>query len=139
MVLVDSSVWIEATRKTGRIDVKVALECLLEEYEATVCSPVWLEVLGGLRRESRRAYTEYFSILPYVVAVEEDWKRAQEYAWILADRGLRVPWFDLLIAAISIRYGCRIYTIDRHFDVMQAHLGVRLYQPGYGGSFEADR
>mgnify|MGYP001550518080 FL=1 len=35
MVLVDSSVWIEALRRDGRLDVKLALENLLEEYEAS--------------------------------------------------------------------------------------------------------
>ena len=34
MVLVDSSVWIESLRRTGRLEVKVALEGLLEAYGA---------------------------------------------------------------------------------------------------------
>ena len=53
MVLVDSSVWIEALRRDGRLDVKLALEGLLEEYEASWCGPVKLEVLGGARPQER--------------------------------------------------------------------------------------
>ena len=49
MILVDSSVWIESLRREGRLDVKLALEGLLEEYEAAWCGPVKLEVLGGAR------------------------------------------------------------------------------------------
>ena len=138
MVLVDSSVWIEATRKTGDIGVKVALECLLDEYEAVLCTPVRLEVLGGVRKESRREYDEYFSILPYVAAREEDWTKARDLGWSMADRGARVPWFDLLIATISIRLGCRVYTIDGHFETMEKMIGVRRYRAGYGGSFNPD-
>ena len=54
MVLVDSSVWIESLRRTGRLEVKVALEALLEAYEAQFCPPIRLEVLGGARKEDRR-------------------------------------------------------------------------------------
>ena len=54
MVLVDSSVWIEAARRQGDLGCKVALESLLEEYEAAWCSPVRLEVMGGARKEERR-------------------------------------------------------------------------------------
>jgi predicted nucleic acid-binding protein len=138
MVLVDSSVWIEATRKTGRLDVKVALESLLDEYEATICSPVRLEVLGGLRKESRKEYEAYFSILPYVAAKEEDWSVACSRAWAMADRGFRVPWYDLMIATISLRLGCRVYSIDGHFELMEQQIGIRLYRPGYGGSYSPD-
>ena len=47
MVLVDSSVWIEALWREVNVHVKLALEALLEEYEAAWCGPVKLEVLGG--------------------------------------------------------------------------------------------
>ena len=62
MVLVDSSVWIEALRRDGNVHVKVALESLLQEYEATFCGPVKLEVLGGARkqdRQTRRAFSSH--------------------------------------------------------------------------------
>ena len=53
MILVDSSIWIEAARRQGDLACKVALEAILEEYEAALCSPVKLEVLGGARKEER--------------------------------------------------------------------------------------
>ena len=55
MVLVDSSVWIEALRRDGRLEVKLALENLLEEYEAAWCGPVQIEVLGGAARKTANA------------------------------------------------------------------------------------
>lgn len=51
MVLVDSSVWIEALRRDGSLHVKVALESLLDAYEAQWCSLVRLEVMGGARKQ----------------------------------------------------------------------------------------
>jgi len=54
MVLVDSSVWIEAARRDGDVSTKVALESSLEEYEAAATDPVRLEVLDGSRKDERQ-------------------------------------------------------------------------------------
>jgi predicted nucleic acid-binding protein len=47
MVIVDSSAWIESLRRNGDMRVELAVEGLLEAYEAQWCAPVRLEVLGG--------------------------------------------------------------------------------------------
>lgn len=138
MVIVDSSVWIEAARKQGSLACKVALEALLEEYEATLCSPVKLEVLGGARVEDRRGLAAGFAVIPYLQADETIWELAVKNAWRLRDAGLTVPWNDVLIASLSIHHICRVYALDKHFEQMQSVIGVRLYQPGYGGSYSAD-
>lgn len=135
MVLVDSSVWIEAARRQGDLGCKVALESLLEEYEATLCSPVRLEVLGGARKEERTRLAAGFDVLPFIQVTEPTWNLALESAWRLRDAGLQAPWNDLLIASISIEHGCRLYARDKHFNVMASVIAVRLYEPGYGGSF----
>lgn len=136
--LIDSCVWITALRREGDLFVKCAVEALLGEYEATLCPPVRLEVLGGSRKQDRPALERYFSVIPNLSARGGDWARACEHAWRLADQGIRVPWFDLLIATISIRGGCRIYSIDEHFQVISDHLPLQLYKPGYGGAFVSE-
>ncbi|HEY5298166.1 MAG TPA: PIN domain-containing protein [Verrucomicrobiae bacterium] len=136
MVLVDSSVWIEALRRDGRVDVKVALESLLEEYEATFCGPVKLEVLGGARPREREKLETHFSRIPYLPMRDAAWNSAKELAWRLRDRGCITPWNDILIAALSHNVVCRIYTVDKHFEMMRdAGAGILLYQPGYGGAY----
>ena len=92
MVLVDSSIWIEALRKNGTIDVKYALKSILDEYEAQWCTPVRLEVMGGAKKEERRRIGNYFSVIPYYRVTESDWEQAISYAWKLRDSGLTVPW-----------------------------------------------
>jgi predicted nucleic acid-binding protein len=136
MVLVDSSVWIEAARRQGDLMCKVALEALLEEMEAATCSPVLLEVLGGARKEERRAMGEYFEIIPHIIVGPKDWSRAIAAAWQLRDKGHSVPWNDALIAAVALNRDLRVYAKDKHFELMGEHLGLVLYQPGYGGRFE---
>jgi len=138
MVLVDSSVWIESLRRMGRLDVKVALEALLDVYEAQLCSPIRLEVLGGSRKEDRRRLGQYFSVIPYRNCNQDDWERAIALAWKLRDSGLSVPWLDVLIASIAIHNGIRLFTIDAHFEKIAAISGLMLYRPGYGGMFQPE-
>jgi predicted nucleic acid-binding protein len=138
MVLVDSSVWIEASRRDGLLEVKVALECLLGEYEAGLCPPVWLEVLGGARRQERMRLKKYLEILPFLAMHPDGWKDALALSWRLRDGGETIPWNDILIGAIALREGCRVYAVDGHFDAMAEMAGLLLYRPGYGGSYNPD-
>ncbi|MEO8350807.1 MAG: PIN domain-containing protein [Chthoniobacteraceae bacterium] len=138
MVLVDSSVWIEAFRRNGRLEVKVGLEGLLEAYEAQWCSSVRLEVLGGARHDERARLGEHFSVIPYRICTERDWDRAVALAWRIRDRGVTIPWLDVLIAATALHDGVRLYAIDAHFRAIAEITGLRLYEPGYGGSFMPD-
>jgi len=136
MVLVDSSVWIEALRRSGRLDVKLAVEGLLEAYEAQWCTPVRLEVLGGARPEERRRLGRHFSVIPYRSCTEADWDRAIALGWKLRDHGLTVPWLDVLVAALALQDGVRLYAIDAHFEKISDIAGITLYQPGNGGLFQ---
>lgn len=138
MVLVDSSVWIEAIRRTGRLDVKVALEGLLEEYEAVWCGPVKLEVMGGARVEDRKRLEVWFACIPYRAMTEAIWDLAKERYWRLRDQGKTLPWSDVLIGTLAFSWGCRVYSVDGHFEIMRELLGLRAYQPGYGGKFAPD-
>lgn len=138
MVLVDSSVWIEAIRRQGDLAVKVALEGLLEEYEAAWCGPVKLEVLGGVRQEERRKLEFWFDVVPYREMRDAHWDAAKKNAWRLRDRGLTVPWNDVLIATLAVEWKMRIYAHGKHFEAMAPVLGFTPYQPGYGGKFESD-
>lgn len=139
MVLVDSSAWIESLRRNGDMRVKLAIEGLLEAYEAQWCTPVRLEVLGGARREERARLGHHFSVIPYRVCKEEDWERGVALAWKLRANGLNIPWLDVLVASIAIHDGVRLYATDEHFQQVAQLAPLMLYRPGYGGSFnEAD-
>ena len=36
---------------------------------------------------------------------------------------------------LALGMGWRVYAIDQHFEVMRDALGLRLYEPGYGGKY----
>ena len=86
MVLVDTSVWIEASRRDGDLAHKVGLENLLDAYEAAWCSPVKLEFMGGSRKEDRKKLAFWFDCIPYRLAEERHWELAKSNAWELRQR-----------------------------------------------------
>lgn len=135
MVLVDSSVWIEALRRNGNLHVKVALESLLDAYEAQWCSPVRLEVMGGARRQDRAQLERHFSVISYRACNELDWNHAVSLGWKIRDEGITIPWFDVMIASLALTDGVRLYTVDKHFEKIATITGLQLYTPGYGGAF----
>lgn len=136
MVLIDSSAWIEALRRKGKLEVKLAVQGLLDVYEAQWCAPVRLEVMGGARKEERKRLLHHFSVIPYRHCNNDDWGRAIELAWKIRDTGLTVPWLDVLIASIALHDGNRVYAIDSHYQKIAAITGLQLYEPGYGGKYQ---
>ena len=136
MVVVDSSVWIEAARRQGRLEYKVGLEGLLDAGEAMICGPIKLEVLGGARPQDRQRMSTYFDCLPCRATEDAAWEFAKKCAWQLRDSGESIPWNDVLIGSLALAWQCRVYAADRHFEIMRDVLGLPLYQPGYGGKFQ---
>lgn len=138
MVLVDSSVWIESARRQGDLATKVALRALLDEYEAAWCSPVKLEVLGGARREERRALEMFFAVIPYAECREGEWDAAKALAWRAREAGHTLPWNDFLISATAAARGWRVYARDAHFVTLALFGGAVPYQPGYAGGYRPE-
>src|SRR5665213_287509 len=91
MVLVDSSVWIEAARRDGGLEYKVGLEGLLEAAEACFCGPIKLEVVGGARSQDRKRMAGYFGCIPYRAIDDGAWEFAIGCAWRLRDKGHSLP------------------------------------------------
>ena len=139
MVLVDSYVWIEAARREGSLEHKVGLEGLLDAAEAMFCGPIKLEVLGGARVHDRKRLSSYFDCILYRTMEDTTWEFAKDCAWRLRDKGHSLPWNDIVIGSLSIQWACRVYAKDQHFETMRDVLGIRLYAPGRGGSFQPDR
>lgn len=139
MVLVDTSVWIEASRRKGDLACKVGLENLLEAYEACLCCPVRFEFLGGAHRDERAKLSFWLDCIPHRSVTEAHWRQATQFAWMLRDKGHTLPWNDILIATLALDLNLRVYAKDHDFELMARILGLRLYEPGYGGRYNPDQ
>lgn len=138
MVFLDSSVWVESLRRNGRLDIKVAVEGLLEAYEAQWSAPVRLKVLGAARSEERSRLELHFSAIPYRPCSEQDWDRGIALAGKLHDKGIAAPWLDVLTASLALHDGVRLFAIAEHFKKISDITGLVLYEPGYGGMFRPE-
>lgn len=138
MVLVDTSAWVEFFRRSGETDVKLAVRGLLDEFEATLCGPVELEFLGGARPAEVDRLKAWFGILPYLRNDQKLWRKGADLYSRLRAQGLTIPWNDALIAVLTLEADCRVYAVDKHFTAMAPVIGLRLYTPGYCGSFRPE-
>jgi predicted nucleic acid-binding protein len=136
MVLVDSSVWIEALHREGRLDIKLAVEGLLEADEARICAPIRLKVLGGARQEDREEICRHLSVIPDRPCSEDDWARATRLTWKCRDAGLALSPDHALIAAIALHDGVRIFATDEMFHAISSRTGLPLYVPGRAGLYQ---
>jgi predicted nucleic acid-binding protein len=53
--------------------------------------------------------------LPQLGAVEKEWQKALEIAFLLRKKVLRVDIVDLVVAATAINAGARLFHHDKHF------------------------
>ena len=126
MVLVDTSVWIEAFANPPR----VKLERLIDIDEIVICLPVYQEVLQGFRDEFayRRARTAMAALpmleSPLSHAVVDDavglYRAARRAGLTIRSR------IDCLIAACALRSDIEILHVGRDFDLLARVAPLRV-------------
>ncbi len=138
MILIDSSIWIDAFRRDGNVITKLAIQEILDHDKALLCGPIALEVVGAARQNERKRLRTLFSDLQYYRSTDALWRDAIGLSWRIRDRGLNLPWNDILIANIAMETRAWIYTKDKHFEELSKFLPIFLYRPGYNGAFNPD-
>ena len=126
MVLVDTSVWIEAFRKPPRI----RMEALVDFDSVVTCLPVIQEILQGFLEE--RAYATARDALRALPIVESPLRgqvfdeavqlyRSARRAGHTVRSGV-----DCLIAACALRHGLTVLHHDRDFDALARVSALRV-------------
>jgi hypothetical protein len=118
MILVDTSVWIEAFRK----DAPAPLEHYLDLDEAVTCLPVIQEVLQGFRdQRAFRIAHEAMHALPIVESPLRDlvFEQAIDLYRQARRRGFTVrSSIDCLIAACALQNGLPVLHRDRDYSLL---------------------
>ncbi len=119
LVLIDTSLWIEALRVHGDRDAKERVRQLLLLDKAAWCEVIILELLNGIKgiteRKKFREYIEEVKVLPIDAGV---WRKARGLVDNCREKGFTVPVTDIIIAACGLHYGVPIAHKDRHFDII---------------------
>ncbi|HLN31282.1 MAG TPA: PIN domain-containing protein [Gemmataceae bacterium] len=125
MILVDSSVMIEALRKP---DPK--LQNLFTTLQPALCGIVVAEVLHGARDAVH--YTKLVQALasfPLVSMPDGIWEIVGRNLWSLRSSGVTVPFQDTAIATVAIENYAELWTRDAQFQLIHAVLPkLNLFQ-----------
>ena len=127
MIVVDTSVWVTATRAPAG-EVAATLRTLLDADEVALALPVRMELMAGVARKDRAALRRALTALPVVVPSEDTWQTSERWIEPAANAGARFAIADLLIAGLAHDIGALVWSLDADFERMAARNLVRLYR-----------
>jgi predicted nucleic acid-binding protein len=131
MVIVDTSVWIDALR--GNVNPQsLWLRGAIASRDIGLTSLVLCEVLQGVSSISQfRGFREDLLQFPVFEtgSTKLAFASAQNYR-ILRQKGFTVRrTIDCILATFCIEHGHQLLHNDRDFDVFEAHLDLRVVHP----------
>jgi predicted nucleic acid-binding protein len=122
-VLVDTSIWIEYFRSGNNSD---SLDFLIDENLIVTNDLILAELIPPLRVQDQR---KIIKLLHNINKLELliDWDQIIEFQFNCIKKGLNgigIP--DLIIAQNAKQNHCKIYTLDRHFELMKDIVKLQL-------------
>ena len=128
MIVVDTSVWIDAHRRpSGK--VAQTLNALLDADEVALPLPVRLELVAGVSRRDRAALMRGLSALPVIRPTHETWQLIERWVPAAADKGYRFGLSDWLIAALASEIGGMVWSLDEDFADLERLKLINRYAP----------
>lgn len=125
LVLIDSSAWVEVSRKTGDEALKAEVASLLQSACAAMSWPVWVELHQGAKgrreEENLQGWREVSHWLDYDDAC---WTEAATTARKCLRSGVNVPFGDILVFACAARHGVDLLERDRHFAMIRKAINT---------------
>jgi len=127
LVLIDTSVWILALRKSPVAPVKDEVDHLLAENRVAIVPMIRLELLGGTKstNEFERLRSRLYA-LRQIPVDETNWEIAAELSFKLRQRGKVIPYTDILIGSAAILANVLLLHADKHFDLMAEETDLRV-------------
>jgi len=121
VILVDTSVWIEAFRR-GHSPQADHLRTLLDAGEVAMSQPIRIELLSGSSAADLPRLRRTLSALPLFVPGVKTWERMEGWIERAVSAGRRFGAADLLIAAVAAENDLSVWSLDGDFAQM-AKLG----------------
>ena len=121
MILVDTSVWVQALRRGSSAEA-LHLKALLDADQVALCGPVRIELLGGASAAEIPRLRRVLSALPVFLPTPETWKTLESWVEKSVRAGQRFGIADLLIAGLATENDLEVWSLDADFARM-ARLG----------------
>jgi predicted nucleic acid-binding protein len=126
MIIVDTSVWIEAPRQPR---IAAVLDELIDADEVSLALPVRLELWAAIAHHQRADFNRRFGALPQLHVTEQTWQPLRGWIEKAADQGHRFAIPDLLVASLADQIGGLVWSLDGDFERMERLELVSLYSP----------
>lgn len=131
MILVDSSAWISYYRSSGIKEVQKMLQKLIYDDMVAVNGIIMVEVLSGISSEDDFKDVESdFDGFHLLDLDKKVFLKASSMGASLRRQGITIPSTDLVIAASAVQNNCVLYHIDKHFDILSRHAGLKAKNLG---------
>lgn len=130
-VIVDTSVWSEALRKsrTRFSDFVKTLEGLIENGDACLIGPIRQEILSGYSDKKKfNLLRDKLAPFHSIPLKEEDFVRAADFSNQCRKKGIQGAHTDFLICSIAYRMDYPILTTDNDFTEYAKVLPIKIYQ-----------
>ena len=127
MIVVDTSVWIDAHRHPAG-ESATTLKELLDADELALALPVRMELMAGVSRRDRAALARGLSALPILQPSDETWELIEKWIPAAADKGYRFGMADWVIAALTHEIGGLIWSLDEDFAKLARLKLIRHYR-----------
>jgi predicted nucleic acid-binding protein len=133
-VIVDTCVWSQFLRRNRPAADSLAQEVarLIRADAVQLLGPIRQELLSGAQPSERfEQLKEYLRFFPNLVLDEQDDETAASYYNRLRRLGLQSTSTDLLICAVAVLRGLKIFTSDSDFGAYAKHIPIKLHRaPG---------
>lgn len=129
-VIIDTCVWSIFFRRDRprRDSVVLEVERLVRADQVQMVGPIRQELLSGAQPKERfDQLKEYLRFYPNILLDEEDDENAAHYYNLCRSRGVQGSGTDLLICAVSVRHGLKIFTTDSDFDSYAKYIPITLH------------
>jgi predicted nucleic acid-binding protein len=130
-VLVDTSVWSEALRRSNRVESVIVREfrSLIAEHRVDIIGPIRQELLSGLREAAQFEKLEkHIAAFPDIQLTADDFVTAAKFFNVCRSKGIQGSNTDFLICAVAVRRQLSIYTTDKDFSLFAKHLPIVLHE-----------
>ena len=128
MIVVDTSVWVAALRRSATPDAK-CLQRLLDADEVALPVPVRTELLSGASRNDRPRLKRALTALPILYPTDATWATIDRWVETAGEAGERFGVGDLLIGAIAAEIDALVWSLDADFERMQKLKLIERYAP----------
>ena len=127
-ILVDTSIWIDYFQNQFS-PISEVVERILSEDEVYVPIIVIAELIQGAKSSKEIAVIEDFLEAFHIIDQKKDsWIKAGRLSYDLKKQGKTIHLLDCYIAVIAQEFGCKIFTLNRHFKDIQKIIPIKLIE-----------